>query len=370
MIFALISLFVGSFIILNTFSILVAQRTREFALLRALGASRKQVLVSTLGEAGVVGLIAAVVGIVAGAGVAAGLQAVFKATGIDLPSYGTVFKTRTAVVGLIVGVGVSLLASINPARRASRIPPVAALGDHRAPTRRHRSTRRAIIGTVASVIGVTVMMLGLFVSHSNQAVEVGVGIAVTFLGVATLAPFVARPATGVLGRPLRRTSGMAGVLARENAMRNPRRTAATASALMIGLALVTMFSVFGQSAKASVNQSITPTSSATYVVKTTGPVSATSARPSSQQAAAVPGRRRGLPDSGPAKPGIGSSNRDPHRRRRRRRSARSSGSTSRRQSVVARPRPASWSRRRRPATKAGRSARPCAWSSPRPATRP
>ena len=97
-------------------------------------------------------------------------------------------------------------------------------------------------------------MIGLFVSHHNQAVEVGVGIAVTFLGVATLAPFVARPVTGVIGRPLRRLSGVAGILARQNAMRNPRRTAATASALMIGLALVTMFSVLGQSAKASVDQ--------------------------------------------------------------------------------------------------------------------
>ena len=287
LIFALISLFVGSFIILNTFSILVAQRTRELALLRALGASRKQVLASTLGEAGVVGLIAAVVGIVAGAGVAAGLQAVFRATGIDLPSYGTVFKARTAVVALIVGVGVSLIASINPARRASRIPPVAALGDP-VPDSSASFTRRAIIGTVASVIGVTVMMLGLFVSHSNQALEVGVGIAVTFLGVATLAPIVARPTAGFLGRPLRHTSGMAGVLARENAMRNPRRTAATASALMIGLALVTMFSVFGQSAKASVNKTIDTDFSADFILKNS------SFRPTisptvEQQAAAVPG---------------------------------------------------------------------------------
>ncbi len=286
LIFALISLFVGSFIILNTFSILVAQRTRELALLRALGASRRQVLLSTLGEAGVVGLIAAVVGVFAGAGVAAGLQAVFKATGIDLPSYGTVFKARTAIVAVIVGVGVSLIASLNPARRASKIPPVAALGD---PIQESAGSlsRRAIIGSIALVIGVTVMMLGLFVSHSNQALQVGIGIAVTFLAVATLAPIIARPVASVLGRPLGRT-GMAGVLARQNAMRNPRRTAATASALMIGLALVTMFSVFGQSAKASVNKTIDTDFSADFILKTSS-FEPTISPVVEQKAAAVPG---------------------------------------------------------------------------------
>jgi putative ABC transport system permease protein len=286
LIFALISLFVGSFIILNTFSILVAQRTRELALLRALGASRKQVLISTLGEAGVVGLIAAVVGIVAGAGVAAGLQAVFKATGVDLPSYGTVFKARTAIVALIIGVGVSLIASLNPARRASKIPPVAALGDP-VPESAGSLGRRAILGTVALVIGVVVMLLGLFVSHKNQVAEVGIGIAMTFLAVATLAPIIARPTAGMLGRPLRRT-GMAGVLARQNAMRNPRRTAATASALMVGLALVTMFSVFGQSAKASVNKTIDTDFSADFILKTSS-FTPTISPVVEKQASAVPG---------------------------------------------------------------------------------
>jgi putative ABC transport system permease protein len=267
LVFALVSLFVGSFIILNTFSILVAQRTRELALFRALGASRRQVLLATMIEAAAVGLVAAALGVGFGALLATGLQAVFKAAGASIPSYGLVFMPRTAIVGLLVGVGVSLLASFNPARRAARIPPVAALGATVAEPRQS-PVRRTIIGVIGLILGVAVMLAGLFASH--QAVQVGIGIAVTFLGVATLAPIVARPATSLIGRPLRRLSGVAGVLARQNAMRNPRRTAATASALMIGLALVTMFSVLGQSAKASVSQSIRQQFLGNYVVKTTG----------------------------------------------------------------------------------------------------
>jgi putative ABC transport system permease protein len=267
LVFALISLFVGSFIILNTFSILVAQRTREYALFRALGASRRQVLASTLGEAAVVGLVASVVGIAAGALIATGLEAVFSSFGSSLPSYGLVFQSRTIVVGLLIGVGVSMIAAINPARRASKVSPIAALGDPIADSAGSLS-RRAVVGTIGLVVGLTIMMLGLFAAKSGQAALVGVGIAVTFLGVATLAPLVARPIAGIIGAPLRRTSGVAGVLARQNAMRNPRRTAATASALMIGLALVTMFSVFGQSAKASIGHSIDQTFNADYVLKT------------------------------------------------------------------------------------------------------
>jgi putative ABC transport system permease protein len=267
LVFALVSLFVGSFIILNTFSILVAQRTRELALFRALGASRRQVLLSTMIEAAVVGLLAGILGVGVGALLATGLQSVFKAVGASIPSYGLVFQLRTAIIGLVLGVGISLLASFNPARRAARVPPVAALGATMAEPR-HTPVRRTIVGAVGLVLGVAVMLGGLFASH--QAVQVGIGIAITFLGVATLAPVVARPATGLIGRPLRRLSGVAGVLARQNAMRNPRRTAATASALMIGLALVTMFSVLGQSAKASVTQSIRQQFLGNYVVKTTG----------------------------------------------------------------------------------------------------
>ena len=266
LVFALISLFVGSFIILNTFSILVAQRTRELALLRALGASRRQVLTATLAEAAITGLVASIVGLAAGVLIAAGLEAVFSSLGASIPSYGLVFRTQTAVVAIVVGVGVSLLASIGPARRASRIPPVVALGEPLADSA-GSFTRRAVFGTIEAVAGIALMMLGLFVSHSQQVLEVGLGIAVTFIGVATLAPLVARPLAGILGRPLRRTSGTAGVLARQNAMRNPRRTASTASALMIGLALITMFSIFGASAKASVAHTIDTEFSADFVLR-------------------------------------------------------------------------------------------------------
>jgi putative ABC transport system permease protein len=295
LVFALISLFVGSFIILNTFSILVAQRTRELGLLRALGASRKQVLVSTLGEAGVVGLIASVVGIVAGAGVAAGLQALFNLIGVSLPSYGTVFLPRTAIVGLIIGVGVSLVASISPALRASRIAPVEAIGGATADGS-GSLRRRGILGAVGIVLGVVIMALGLVTHVKGRAALVGVGIAVTFIGVAILAPIVARPIAGLLGRPLPRLSRgvvrhkdrtrTSGVLARQNAMRNPRRTSATAAALMVGLALVTMFSIFGQSAKASVTRTIDQDFSADYVVMTKFQPFSPSVEP---RIAAVPG---------------------------------------------------------------------------------
>ena len=303
LVFALVSLFVGSFIILNTFSILVAQRTRELALFRALGASRRQVLLATLIEAAAVGLVAAVLGVVIGALLAQGLEAVFKAVGASIPSYGLVFKPRTAVVGLLVGVGVSVLASINPARRASRVAPVAALGSTVAEPQQ-TPVRRTIIGTICLVLGLAVMMIGLFVAHHDQALEVGFGIALTFLGVATLAPFVARPVTGAIGRPLRRVSGISGVLARENAMRNPRRTAATASALMIGLALVTMFSVVGQSAKASVSNSIKQEFLGDYVVKTTGTQFGNFSPTVEPKIAAVPGVEASSPQrSGNAKLG-------------------------------------------------------------------
>jgi putative ABC transport system permease protein len=295
LVFALISLFVGSFIILNTFSILVAQRTRELGLLRALGASRRQVMVSTLAEATVVGFIASGVGILAGLGVAAGLQALFNLIGLSLPSYGTVFLPRTIIVGLIIGVGVSLVASVNPALKASRIAPVEAIGgvttDSAGSLR-----RRGIFGSIGVALGVAIMALGLFSHVSGRAALVGAGIAVTFIGVAILAPIVARPIAGVLGRPLPRLSRgvvrhkdrtrTSGVLARQNAMRNPRRTSATAAALMVGLALVTMFSIFGESAKASVTKTINQDFSADYVIKANFQPFSPSVEP---KIAAVPG---------------------------------------------------------------------------------
>ena len=297
LIFALVSLFVGSFIILNTFAILVTQRTREVGLLRALGASRRQVLASTLGEASVVGLVASVVGIAAGAGVALGLQSLFSGLGFALPSSGMVFKPRTAIVAVIVGLGVTLAASVAPARKASRISPIAALGDPIADGT-GSLRRRGIVGTIGTALGLALMLFGLFATTGERGLLVGAGIAATFIGIAVLAPIVARPIAGLLGRPLPLLSGglvfrrdrtrVSGTLARNNAMRNPRRTSATAAALMVGLALVTMFSVFAESAKASVGSTLDRDFSIDYLVGTTGGY-----RPFSpsveQKIAAVPG---------------------------------------------------------------------------------
>jgi putative ABC transport system permease protein len=281
LIFALVSLFVGSFIILNTFSILVAQRTREFALFRSLGASRRQVLVATLAEAGVVGVIASALGLAGGFGVAAGLQALFKAVGFTLPSYGLVFRPMTAVWALAVGIGVSLFASVNPARRASRVAPVAAIGDPVGLGDGASSMRRrSAAGTALGLVGLGFMSAGLFGGTHSKGLLTGVGVALTFIGVATLAPLVARPVASAVGWILpwtsrgvvrrRDRSATSGVLALENAKRNPRRTAATASALMIGLALVTTFSIFGQSLKTTLATNIDNNYRADYQLGASG----------------------------------------------------------------------------------------------------
>jgi putative ABC transport system permease protein len=260
LVFAAIALFVGSFIIFNTFSIIVAQRTRELALLRTLGASRRQVVWSVVLEAVVVGLIASVVGIVAGIGIAIGLQALLGGLGAELPSTDTQLQLRTIVVSLILGLGVAVVASIVPARSAARVAPIQALREGIDQTGTTR--RRVVIAWTVALVGVGALAWGLFASGSasdvldalglpdNSAIVVGVGVAITLVGVAQLSPFVARWAVGAIGAPLRNRS-VAGRVGRQNAMRNPRRTASTASALMIGLGLVAMIAILAASLKAS-----------------------------------------------------------------------------------------------------------------------
>ena len=260
LVFAAISLFVGAFIIFNTFSIIVAQRTRELALLRTLGASRRQVIWSVVLEAVVVGLIASVVGIVVGIAIALGLQALLGAVGIDLPTTDTQLRVRTIVVSLILGVGVAIVASIVPARNAARVAPIQALRE--TAEQIGSSRRRLVVAWVVTAVGAGLLIWGLFASSSasdaldalglpdNAAIVVGVGAAITLVGIAQLSPFVARPITGGIGRPFRRRS-IAAKIGRENAMRNPRRTASTASALMIGLGLVAMMAILAASLKAS-----------------------------------------------------------------------------------------------------------------------
>ncbi|MDQ1446530.1 MAG: putative transport system permease protein, partial [Acidimicrobiaceae bacterium] len=253
--FAMVALFVGSFIIYNTFGIVVAQRTRELALLRALGATRRQVLRSVLAEAAAVGLLASAAGLAAGVGVAAGLKALLQVLGFDIPANGIVVHTSTVVTSLLTGTVVTLVAAVMPARRAGRVAPIAALRDVAVePT--GRPTRRAVAGVVVLALGALALLGGLFGKGGNAVPMVGLGAAIMFVGVAVLAPVLARPVARVLGWPSARFRGIAGVLARQNALRNPKRTSATAAALMVGVGLVGFITIFAASAKLSINDTI------------------------------------------------------------------------------------------------------------------
>jgi putative ABC transport system permease protein len=263
LVFALIALFVGAFLIFNTFSIIVGQRTRELALLRALGASRGQVNRSVLGEALVVGLVGSLMGILAGVGLASGLYGLLKAFGLSLPSTSLQLLSRTVIVGLLAGTGVTLVSAILPARRASRIAPVAAMRED-ALEADTSLRRRAITGGTVLVAGLVVLALGLF--GNAGILLVGIGAAVTFVGVAMLAPFGSGPLARLLGAPLPAIEGVAGKLGQQNAARNPRRTAATASALMIGLAVVAAVATVGASALASFNNAFNKGVTSDYVV--------------------------------------------------------------------------------------------------------
>ncbi|HEV7887647.1 MAG TPA: FtsX-like permease family protein [Acidimicrobiales bacterium] len=253
--FAMVALFVGAFIIYNTFGIVVAQRTRELALLRALGASRRQVLRSVLGEAVVVGLVASFAGLVVGIGVASGLKALLQALGIDIPATGTVIKTGTVVVSMLTGTLVTVFSAVMPARRAGRIAPVAAMRDV-AVENTSRSTRRAVAGAVVTGLGALLLVAGLVGSGGSALPKVGLGAAVMFVGVAVLGPVLARPLTLALGWPIARLRGVSGALAKQNALRNPKRTSATAAALTVGVGLVGFITIFAASAKVSINDTI------------------------------------------------------------------------------------------------------------------
>jgi putative ABC transport system permease protein len=253
MAFALIALFVGSFIIYNSFSILVAQRTREMALMRAIGASRRQVMSSVLLEALAVGLVASLAGLAAGVGIAVGLKALLDSMGLAFPSGSIVLGPSTVVISVVAGLGVSVVSAVLPARRASRIAPVAAMREV-AVDGSAGSRRRAVVGSALTTLGAATMAAGLF--GGGGPAPVGLGALVVFLGVATLGPVLARPMSRVLGYPAAVTRGLPGRLARENAMRNPRRTAATASALMIGVALVGFISIMASSVKASLRETV------------------------------------------------------------------------------------------------------------------
>jgi putative ABC transport system permease protein len=264
-----IALFVGAFIIFNTLSITVAQRSREFGLLRMIGASRRQILRSVLLEAAAIGLLASVVGMGVGFLLAKGLQAVFKGVGIDLPSTGTVFETRTLIVAFAIGIGVTVLAGLVPALRATRIPPVAALREGSALSPPRQSRVSLALGGLATLLGVVLLCFGIFASGitaSQRLIGMGAGCLLLFVGVAVFSPRIARPLAAGLGWPAARFLGAPGRLARENAMRNPARTATTAAALMIGVALVTFVAVLAHGLKSSFSDSLDRQLAANFVV--------------------------------------------------------------------------------------------------------
>ena len=264
-----IALFVGCFVIANTLSITIAQRTRELATLRTLGATRRQVRRSVMLEALVIGLLASVVGLFLGLALAKGLNALLVSFGIDLPSTGTVLKTRTIVLSLAVGVGITLLAALRPAIRATRVPPIAAVreGAMLPPSRFARFGPFAAAATVVAAI--VVMVAGLAVgglSTGQRLLAVAIGAVALFLGVAMLAPKLVPPLARVLGWPAKRFDGAAGALARGNAVRNPARTASTASALMIGLGVVTLVGVLAAGLRTQFDSAVNELFVANYAV--------------------------------------------------------------------------------------------------------
>lgn len=252
LVFAGVSLVVGTFLIINTFSILVAQRSRELALLRALGASRRQVNRSVLAEALGIGLVGSTLGVAGGWLLARGLSALVAAFGADFSSASYDLTVPAVVASYVVGIVVTTAAAYGPARRASRIAPVAAMRDDVAlPETSMR--RRVVVGTLLVVAGVASMAAGLLDLGGDVLIEIGGGMLAVLIGVALLSPLVARPVISVFALAYR-PFGAVGRLAAENSRRNPRRTAATASALMVGLALMAMMSIFGASASASTDE--------------------------------------------------------------------------------------------------------------------
>jgi putative ABC transport system permease protein len=267
--FAFVALFVGSFVIANTLSITIAQRTREFATLRTIGASRRQVLWAVVLEALIIGFVASVVGLFLGLGLAKILNKLFVAVGIDLPQGSTVFATRTIIVCLVVGTLSTLIASLRPARRATRVPPIAAVREGSVLPESRWAKYGPVTSLIVLLVAVALVSLGALgsgIATAPRLLALGVGVLLLFFGVSMNAAKIVRPLANVLGWPAREIGGAPGILARDNASRNPARTASTASALMIGLALVTFVAIFGQGLRASFEDAVNKLFIANYTV--------------------------------------------------------------------------------------------------------
>jgi putative ABC transport system permease protein len=257
-VFAFVALFVGAFLIFNTFSITVAQRVTEFGMLRTLGAGRGQILTTVVVEALAIGLLGALLGLAAGFGIAKGLNALFVAIGIDLPTTALVLKDRTVVAAFAIGILVTLVSSFVPALRATRVPPIAALQALEIPASRRRRAVYAALAVLLGLAGLAMVLIGLFggAGGGEAAGLMGAGAVAVVLGVSLFSPRLVRPLASVAGWPLQRLRRLTGRLARENTQRNPARTAVTAAALMIGLAVVAFVTVFAAGIKGSIASAI------------------------------------------------------------------------------------------------------------------
>ena len=249
--FAVIAIVVGAFIIFNTFSILVSQRVRESALLRALGASRRQVTRSVLIEAFLMALLGSTLGLLVGLGLARGLAAVFRSQGLDIAGDVLVLTPATVIAAYVVGITVTMVAAFVPARRAAKVPPVAALRDDLTVQEKALGRRRLVLGTIALLVGAALMAAGLVGAPGADAAWIGAGAVIWVITVAVMAPILGRPVLLACRAVFGKLFGTTGKLAGENALRNPRRTGATASALMIGLAVVSAVGVLASSLSAT-----------------------------------------------------------------------------------------------------------------------
>ena len=248
--FAVIALVVGAFVIYNSFSILVAQRNREMALLRAVGASRGQVLRGVLLEAVIIGGLASIAGFLLGLAVTGGLKALMDAFGFDLPAGGIVVRPAAVLIAILSGFVVTVLSAMAPAVRAARVSPLAAMRDV-AVERTTRVRIRLVLAAGVAALGALSLVSGVAGDGGIQAV--GLGVLLIFVAAVLFGPVLARPTVELIGAPLPAVKGVVGQLARENAARNPRRTSATASALLIGVAIIAFFLAFNSSLRASID---------------------------------------------------------------------------------------------------------------------